>query len=147
MNYGILTLLLNFTSTWAMVGLIWLIQIVHYPLFSRVGVAEFPTYANEHQRLITYIVLPLMFIELSTSWGLWFVRPTSLAPWMAVAGIVLVAIIWLSTFFIQVPQHSQLAQGFDAVVHQRLVQGNWIRTIAWSARGALTAWMLYEVVR
>ena len=44
-------LLLNFASTWAMVGLIWLIQIVHYPLFSRVGADQFKLYEQEHQRL------------------------------------------------------------------------------------------------
>ena len=141
-----LILLLNFASTWAMVGLIWLIQVVHYPLFSQVGSAEFTKYAHDHQRLITYIVLPLMVTELATSFGLWSSRAQYGLELPVAAGIVLVLVIWLSTFFLQVPQHGTLAAGWDAAVHQQLVSGNWIRTIAWSARGLLTGWMVWRVL-
>jgi len=35
-----------------------------------------------------------------------------------------------------------VGSGFDADVAHRLVAGNWIRTIAWSARAALALWMV-----
>ena len=54
----------------------------------------------------------------------------------------LLAVIWVSTFLIQVPLHGRLTRGFDATRHSALVRSNWIRTVAWSARGALLAWML-----
>lgn len=140
-------LILQFASTWAMVGLIWLIQIVHYPLFGRVGSEEFPVYASEHQRLITYVVLPLMFVELITSFWIWFERPVGVTNSMVVAGIVLVLLIWASTFFIQVPQHDALLKSFDADMHRKLVVGNWIRTIAWSLRGLLVGYMAWVALR
>jgi hypothetical protein len=62
--------------------------------------------------------------------------------WVPVAGAVLLAAIWLSTFAMQVPLHGQLAQGFDEAAHTALVRSNWIRTIGWSLRAALAAWLL-----
>lgn len=141
-----LCLLLNFASTWAMVGLIWLIQIVHYPLFARVGELHFKEYSEDHQRLITYVVLPLMFVELASSFALYFSRPDGVSKAWVIAGLALVMLIWGSTFLIQVPQHSRLLLGYDAEMCRRLVAGNWIRTIAWSVRGYLTAWMVWRVM-
>ncbi len=65
------------------------------------------------------------------------------ADWLALAGAVLLAIIWASTALLQVPAHSRLERGFDAHVHRRLVRTNWIRTVCWTARGvvALTMWL------
>jgi hypothetical protein len=61
---------------------------------------------------------------------------------MAWTGLALVAAIWLSTAAIQVPCHAKLAAGFDAEVHARLVSSNWIRTVAWTARGLLALAMI-----
>jgi hypothetical protein len=36
-----------------------------------------------------------------------------------------------------VPQHAVLARGFDADAHASLVTTNWVRTVAWSARGLM----------
>lgn len=142
-----LCLLLNVTSTWAMVGLIWLIQVVHYPLFAQVGEAQFARYSADHQRLITYVVLPLMFCELITSFCLWSSRPTGISRSLVIAGIMLVLLIWSSTFLIQVPQHGKLATSYDVATIQSLVQGNWIRTIAWTVRGILSAYMVWLAMK
>ena len=61
---------------------------------------------------------------------------------LAIAGISLVAVIWLSTAFIQVPCHNRLVDGFDEEAHSRLVGSNWIRTVAWTIRGVLSLAML-----
>jgi hypothetical protein len=61
---------------------------------------------------------------------------------MPIAGAVLLACIWLSTFAVQVPLHAQLGQGFDEATHQALVRSNWIRTVGWTLRCALAAWMV-----
>ncbi len=141
-----IVLLLNVASTWAMVGLIWLIQVVHYPLFAQVGEENFVRYSEDHQRLITLIVLPLMVCELITSFWLRTNRPQAVPDNFVIAGIVLVVVIWLSTFFIQVPQHGRLATAFDLGTIQLLVRGNWIRTVAWSLRGVLSLYMTYRVL-
>jgi hypothetical protein len=62
-------------------------------------------------------------------------------------GLALIAAIWLSTFFVQVPLHGRLARdGHSAAVVDSLVRSNWIRTIAWTARAILAAWMLRVAV-
>jgi hypothetical protein len=59
-------------------------------------------------------------------------------------GGALLAVIWLSTVFLQVPCHNRLVSGFDQATYERLVNSNWIRTIAWSLRGALAMWMVWR---
>lgn len=129
-----------------MVGLIWLVQIVHYPLFASVGAEQFPRYSEDHQRLITYLVLPLMFVELGTTLMLWVARPIGISNAAVIAGVVSLLVIWGSTFLVQVPQHAKLVAGYDPDVCRQLVSWNWIRTIAWSFRGFITAWMIWRVM-
>ena len=131
-------LIAQLASTLPLVGLIWTIQLVHYPLFELVGEDTQIAYQKAHMSRITWIVAPLMLVELVAAGGLWLFSPTD--PW-AIAGAVLVAIIWVSTALIQVPCHNRLAGGFDQPSHRRLVDSNWIRTIAWSLRGGVVVIM------
>ena len=130
-----LLILLHAAATWAMVGLIWFVQVVHYPLFARVGEPGFAAYEQHHTTRTTWVVAPLMLTELGTA--VWLVlRPTG-DPALAWAGLGLLAVVWTSTAALQVPCHRRLADGFDAGVAARLVRTNWIRTAAWTARGAI----------
>ena len=135
-------LLVQAFASLALTGLIWCIQVVHYPLFAAVGRDEFTRYEADHARLITLVVGPLMLVELAAALWLAAVRPAGVPAWMAWTGLALVAAIWLSTATIQVPCHAKLAAGFDAEVHARLVSSNWIRTVAWTARGLLALAMI-----
>lgn len=114
-----------------MAGLIWFVQIVHYPLFARVGAAEFPAYEVAHQRLTSFVVIPAMLTELITAGWLLADRPNDVAAWV---GAGLVAVIWASTFALQVPLHARLSRGYDAASATKLVRTNWFRTVAWTAR-------------
>ena len=125
-------------STLYMVGLIWFVQLVHYPLFSAVGIKEFPAYEQSHQRLTTWAVGPMMLIELVSTFALPFRMPVGSATWLAWLGLALLIAIWLSTWLLQVPAHHSLqVNGFSHTVHSRLVRTNWIRTVAWSVRGLI----------
>lgn len=117
-------------STIAMCAIIWFVQLVHYPLFARVGLHEFKEYEAEHVRRITWIVAPLMLVELASS-AMLVVEDRSLTH---ISGLALVGVIWASTLLLQVPLHSRLSEGFDETVARRLVRSNWVRTLAWSAR-------------
>ena len=128
---------LQVASTWTMVGLIWFVQLVHYPLMARVGRDDFPDYAAAHARRTTWVVAPPMLIEAATAWILAIRPPEFLEVWAAWAGLALLLVVWISTALLQVPRHSRLAGGFDPGVHRMLVATNWIRTLAWTARGVL----------
>ena len=134
--------LLNISSTWFMVGLIWLIQIVQYPLFKLVGKNEFQNYHNGHSVLITPLVGTVMIIELISSILMVLNPPKNVSLSIPIIGVILVFIIWASTAFLQIPHHNALSKAYDLEAHNLLVQTNWIRTIAWSLRGLLLLYML-----
>jgi hypothetical protein len=106
--------------------------MVHYPLFAQVGPEHFVAYHRRHTREITLVVGPLMLAELVTAALL--VLEGNRDPWL-LASLPLLALIWISTGFVQIPLHNTLTTGFDAHAHRRLVTTNWWRTAAWSARG------------
>ena len=136
--------LIHLASTLYMVGLIWFVQIVHYPLLGKVGISEFLTYEREHVQRTTWVVSPMLF-EFSTALLLTWNQRAGIPAWAAWAGLSLLLMIWLSTVLIQVPCHRRLEQGFDVGVHRRLVRSNWIRTICWSLRGVLVIWMVLVI--
>lgn len=123
-------------ATVFMVGLVWFVQIVHYPLMAAVPPAAYPAYAAAHQRRTTWVVGPVMLVEALTAAALvWTAEGNARA--LAVAGAVLLAFVWVSTFGVQVPLHAKLLAGFDGGVCRRLVMTNWVRTAAWTARGVI----------
>lgn len=123
-------------------GVIWFVQIVHYPLMDRVT-ANFPAFQNAHANRTTAVVMVPMLAELACGLLLIWAAPARIPAWMIWAGLGLIAVIWLSTFLLQVPQHNILSLGFDADAHGRLVATNWVRTAAWSLRALLAVWMLW----
>lgn len=129
-------------STWFMVGLIWFVQIVHYPLLAQVGPTYLPSYERQHQRLTTYVVLPVMIAEMLLAIYLGVVSPPAGRVGTARVALALLVLIWISTFAVQVPAHERLAAGFEPSVHTWLVHSNWVRTILWTARGGLAVQML-----
>lgn len=136
--------LLHLVATSAMLGLIWMIQVVHYPLFARVSKDSYVDYQAEHVRKITYVVLPLMACELATGAIFCFAAHSLMVRhWAWLAALVLLGVIWVSTALVQVPLHNQLASGFHPQVHQQLVKSNWMRTIAWTLRTGLVAYCGY----
>lgn len=141
-----LLLLVHVGATLFMVGLIWFVQVVHYPLFGGVGEGKFVAYTEAHSRLTSRVVGPPMLLEAATTAALLFFRPTGIPAWSTGVGFVLLAAVWLSTAFLQVPRHTALGGGFDTSNHKFLVASNWIRTVGWSARGILVLWMIARVM-
>lgn len=135
-------LIVHAASTWFMVGLIWTIQTVHYPLFARVGHAAFVRYEYEHTtRMGKLLALPAV-VEIVTGAALVWTRPGEVGLWLVmVAGALLVA-IWVVTALVQVPLHRRLGNGRDDAAIRQLVRRNWLRTGLWTARGVLVTAML-----
>ncbi len=137
---------LHVASTWFMVGLIWLIQLVHYPLFLNVGSKEFRKFHNNHTLFITPLVGSVMIIELVTLVILIFQTPHGIPNWIVIVGILLLSVIWLSTLIFQIPYHNKLSSNFDDNLIKMLIKTNWIRTICWSLRGILVLIMLNKLI-
>ena len=121
--------------SWAMFGLIWVIQLVHYPGFRYIDPQQFLQFHQFHTSQITLIVMPLMLAELGLS-ILFCVYPLNMM--FSVINLFLVLALWLSTFAVQIPQHQSLSKGKDIQVINRLVKSNWFRTFLWTFKALLT---------
>ena len=147
MTAGTALLLANAAATGVMVGVIWFVQRVHYPLFDRFDRADFRATEAAHQARTFGVVFPPMLIELVTALGLLAVRPPGVPAWQAWVGAGLVGVWGFSTGLVQIPLHGRLERGgYDGRTHRLLVTTNWLRTAAWTARGGLCAVMLAEVM-
>ena len=135
-------LLVHAAATTFMAGLIWFVQVVHYPLGARVGDAAFVAYQSAHMARTTWVVGPPMLVEAATVVLLLGARPTGVPAWATWAGAGLLAAIWTSTMFLQVPAHQTLLSGLDPDAVRRLVGGNWVRTVGWTLRAVLAFAMI-----
>ena len=138
--------LVHLAATLFMVGVIWFVQVVHYPLFARVGGDGWVGYAGQHTRRTGWVVAPPMLVEAAAAGGLVIVRPVAIPSAWAWLGLLLLGLVWLSTARVQVPRHRRLGEGFDAGVARSLVSSNWVRTAGWSARGALALAMVARLL-
>ncbi|NQZ02760.1 MAG: hypothetical protein HRT45_19020 [Bdellovibrionales bacterium] len=123
-----------------MTGLIWTIQLVHYPSFHFVEREGFATFEAFHSMRISFIVLPVMIIELLTAAALVVQLPE--LRLFALANLALLGGIWLITFFISAPLHGELAAGYDEAKVSWLVTSNWFRTALWSLRSVGLCFMI-----
>ena len=119
-----------------MTGIIWIVQVAIYPLFARLEGDTFDDYHTRYMNRVTFVIAPLMFLEVAGCLGClyFFEWREYLIP------TLLLAIVWASTAFIQVPQHQKLTPGNTS----SLVTSNWIRTIAWTLRTVLLAWIALD---
>lgn len=131
-------LVVQVVATLALTGLVWFVQVVHYPLLARVRTSSFAAYEQEHVRRTTWVAAPLMAVEGIVVAALLLLDASA----ATVLGAVLLAGIWASTFLVQVPCHRVLENGWSAPAHARLVRSNWVRTVLWTARSGIAVALL-----
>ncbi|MBX3316609.1 MAG: hypothetical protein KF902_07080 [Phycisphaeraceae bacterium] len=135
-----LLLMVHALATLAMAGIIWFVQVVHYPLFLSVPPEAYTAYQREHMSRTSLVVGPLMLVEAASALAILILGIA--ASNLAIPGIALLGAIWLSTFLIQVPRHAALERAADTRIIGSLIRTNWLRTIAWSVRAILSLLML-----
>lgn len=131
-----------------MTGVIWLVQLVQYPGFALSNPEHFVRLHTFHSTRITFVVGPVMFLELLTASALLLLGPW-VEPWdhpwggtMAAINLGSVISLWVLTMFVSVPIHNQLARGYDLVLIRKLTVTNWYRTVLWTLRSLV---LLYFV--
>jgi hypothetical protein len=116
-----------------MVGVIWFVQVIHYPWLHEMPVDKFRSYHERYTRTMGWVVGPAMIGEMATGLLL-LMQTTGSSTNMLAVSLVLLALIWVSTATLQIPCHHRLSRGYDNKVHRGLVKTNWIRTVGWSLR-------------
>ena len=135
-------LTIHLAATAGMMGVIWFVQVVQYPLFAMVDTAGFAEFEAAHQRRTSLVVGPLMAIEGVCALAIAGFMRDVVGLALPLVGLALLGAIHASTLWLQVPAHMRLAEGFDQATHRRLVAPNWIRTVGWTARVVVAGWMI-----
>ena len=125
-------LILHLTATSVMVGVIWVIQLVHYPSFHFVELKQYNTFQRFHMSRISYVVIPAMLTELFTLFLI--VISMDQIDTLILASAILLIFIWLMTAVFFSGVHQKLTLGYDQTVVDKLVKLNWGRTLLWTLR-------------
>ena len=133
---------LNLILSSMLTCLIWIVQILHYPSFMFVDKNHFAAFEAFHTKSISFIVLPLMLLEITVSSMLFYQNPRS---FFTLGSCLLLAFIWGTTFLVSVPCHNILSTGFDQITIEKLISTNWIRTISWSMKMILSIFLYIGV--
>jgi hypothetical protein len=130
-----------------MFGVIWMVQLVHYPLMRFVSESQFARFETAHRVRISWVVGPLMLVEGVCVLAFLIAPPAGLPWWLPWAGAAAEAVAIGTTVLISAPLHERLNAHFDPALLNRLIATNWIRTVAWTARAGLAIAMLVTVFR
>lgn len=144
MSAGEVWVLAHLAVTWAMVGIIWTIQLLQYPLMAKVPAAGFVAFEQAHQRRVTAVLALFAPLEILTAAGV-ALAVTEVPRWLSIGAGGVLAAVWVSTAAFYGPLHGRLSTGFDPVLHRRLVRTNWWRTAAWTGRGGAALAMVVAV--
>ena len=139
-------LMLNVCSTLFLMGFIWFVQFVQYPLFVHIGTENFSEYQNRYGQRTRILVAAPMLVEAITSVLLIWHPPTATSNALLILGLGLVCVIWSATLFFQTPNHNELLRGFQVSPYRMLVWTNWTRLIAWTLRAILVGWLTMQTM-
>lgn len=124
-------LMVHLVSCTFMTGVIWVVQLILYPAFAQINSPQFQAFHANHSEKITFIVGPMMVIEILTAAALVYFSKDS---GFFIFNLLAIILIWLCTFFLSVPIHAALEKTADYQLMDQLVKTNWPRTLLWSFR-------------
>ena len=125
-------LIIHLIATSVMVGVIWVIQLVHYPSFHFIELKQYTTFQRFHMSRISYVVIPAMLTELFTL--ILIIISMDQIDTLVLASAILLIFIWLITAVFFSGVHQKLTLGYDQTVVDKLVRLNWGRTLLWTLR-------------
>ncbi|MAV58509.1 MAG: hypothetical protein CMG07_00970 [Candidatus Marinimicrobia bacterium] len=99
-------------------------QIVNYPLFLKITKLDFKKYHLFYVSRITFVAGPFLLIELFISLILFL----SYSNTTYALNLIIVILVFLSTFFIQVPLHNKIGTTSSKKFIKLLIKTNLIRT-------------------
>lgn len=123
-----------------LVSLVFMTQFITYPTFLNIDKDKFSDYHRKYVNNISFIVAPVMLIELLT---LSLIAYFS-SEFLIIKSLILLLVIWLTTFFIMIPSHNRISKSFNIKEIKSLINYNWIRTILWSFKLLVIIFLYYE---
>jgi len=133
-------LLFQLVSNSYLCAVILITQFVTYPSFLQADTQKFISYHRKYVNIISFIVAPVMLIELITLSVLVYMTN----DFLLIKSLILLICIWLTTFIMMVPTHNNLSLKFDEGEIKKLINYNWIRTFLWFLKLVVIFFILYE---
>ena len=115
-------------------------QFITYPTFLDIDKDKFSDYHRKYVNNISFIVAPVMLIELLT---LSLIAYFS-SEFLIIKSLFLLLVIWLTTLFIMIPSHNRISKSFNIKEIKSLINYNWVRTILWSFKLLLIIFLYFE---
>ena len=123
-----------------LVSLVFMTQFITYPTFLHIDKDKFSEYYRKYVNNISFIVAPVMLIELLTLSLIAYLS----SEFLIIKSLFLLLVIWLTTFFIMIPSHNRISKSFNIKEIKSLINYNWIRTILWSFKLLVIIFLYYE---
>ncbi len=123
-----------------LVSLVFMTQFITYPTFLDIDKDKFSEYHQKYVNKISFIVAPVMLIELLTL----FIIAYLSSDFLIVKTLILLLVIWMTTFFIMIPSHNRISKSFNKKEIINLINYNWVRTILWSFKLLVIIFLYYE---
>lgn len=125
-----------------LVVLIWMVQLLIYPGFKYFGSKGLSSWHRIYTRNMTFIVAPMMIIQLAIMVYFWIYYPAMLAP--NILYTILVSLTWLTTMIFFIPMHANIDKNTtDLKLLNKLTNWNWMRVLLWNAILVLDLFLLY----
>ncbi len=139
MQFGYFALIFALCLQWWGTGQIWFCQRMTYPLFAKVGVADYIAF---HQFYGNRIPLPTIipgFLSFIMPLVLLFAAPATVPQWMLWGNASCGVIAFIVTVGFEIPRHVQLQRhGKNDTLIDELIRYNWPRTAAMTLSACLT---------
>jgi len=123
-----------------MVGVIWVIQLVHYPSFHFIDKDIYDSFQKFHMNKISIIVIPVMILELATGFLLLIGNSKNI---LIIISFGILILIWGITGLFFSDAHGKLISGYNELIVNKLVSMNWIRTVLWTFKMILLLYLSY----
>ena len=121
-----------------MVGVIWVIQLVHYPSFHFIDKDIYDSFQKFHMNKISIIVIPVMILELTTGFLLLIWNSKNI---LIIVSFGILILIWGITGLFFSDAHGKLISGYNELIVNKLVSMNWIRTVLWTLKMILLLYL------
>jgi hypothetical protein len=135
--------MIHLVSTSFMVGVIWIVQLVHYPTFLFIDEQKSYDFQKFHMSRISYIVMPAMTTELFSGIYIYIYSNMAIESNLFLLALTILIINWIITALVFVKMHNKLLINYKIEIISLLVKWNWLRTLLWSVRLILLLRMAY----
>ena len=133
-SFNNIVFMFHFISTSIMVGVIWIIQLVHYPTFLFIDKQKYFNFQKFHMSKVSYIVMPAMTVELFSGIYILLYSENLIENNLFLLAFSFLVLNWVITGLVFVKIHNSLLIEYNMQTILLLVKLNWIRTTLWSLR-------------